>query len=117
MIKPDNGLVVSPCDGIITTIYPTKHAIGIKLDNDCELLLHFGIDTVNLNGNGFDLQVNLNQKVSKGDLIWNADLDYIKENATNENILFVITKLEDGSKIEKKYGKLKKGDTILKIHN
>lgn len=117
MIKPDNGLVVSPCDGIITTIYPTKHAISLKTDNDCELLLHFGIDTVNLNGNGFDLQVNLNQRVNKGDLLWNADLDYIKEKATDENILFVITKLESDYKIDKKYGKLKKGDTILKIHN
>ena len=65
MIKPYNGLIVSPCDGIVTMIYPTKHAIGLKLDNGIELLLHFGTNTVNLNGVGFELLVKLHQRVQK----------------------------------------------------
>ena len=55
MIKPFHGLIVAPCDGEITMIYPTKHAIGMKLDNGYELLIHFGTDTVNLNGTGFEI--------------------------------------------------------------
>ena len=79
MIKPYNGLVVSPAEGTVTMIYPTKHAIGLKLDNGVELLLHFGTNTVNLNGVGFELLIQLNQRVQKGDLLWNVDLEYIKE--------------------------------------
>ena len=117
MIKPYNGLIVSPDDGIITMIYPTKHAIGLKLDNGIELLLHFGTNTVNLNGVGFELLVKLHQRVQKGDLLWNADLEYIKENATDESLLMVITKIDEGASIEKVYGDKKRGQTILKIQS
>lgn len=115
MIKPFHGLIVSPCDGVITMVYPTKHAIGLRLDNGCELLLHFGTDTVKLNGVGFEVLVKLNQRVKKGDLLWNADIEYIKSNSTSENILLVITKMEGNYNIEKKYGEIKRGVTILKI--
>lgn len=117
MIRPDNGLVVSPCDGVVSMIYPTKHALGLKLDNGIELLLHFGTNTVSLNGAGFELMVKLNQRVKKGDLLWNADLEYIKEKAVDEKILMIITKMESKSAIEKIYGNMKRGITILKIHN
>ncbi|WP_455682754.1 glucose PTS transporter subunit IIA [Thomasclavelia sp.] len=115
IIKPYHGLIVSPCDGVVTMIYPTKHAVGIKLDNGCELLLHFGIDTVNLNGKGFEILVKLNQRINKGDLILNADLEYVRENATSDQIVLVITKIKDELKIEKNYGEMKRGVTILKI--
>ena len=115
IIKPHNGLIVSPCDGVITMIYPTKHAVGIKLDNGCELLLHFGIDTVNLNGNGFEVLVKINQRINKGDLILNADLEYIREKATSDQVILVITKIVDNLKIEKNYGEMKRGTVILKI--
>ena len=117
MIKPFHGLIVAPCDGEITMIYPTKHAIGMKLDNGYELLIHFGTDTVNLNGTGFEILVKLNQRVQKGDLIWNADLEYIKENALDESILLIFTNLSNDLKIEKEYGKIKSGSTIMKICN
>lgn len=117
MLKPSNGLIVSPSDGMITMIYPTKHAIGIQLDNGLEILLHFGIDTVNLNGDGFEVLVNTGQRVKKGDLLWNVDLEYIIEQATNENILLVITKLPSHAIIEKKYGYVKVGDTIITVKN
>ena len=115
IIKPHNGLIVSPCDGVVTMIYPTKHAVGIKLDNGCELLLHFGIDTVNLNGNGFEVLVKINQRINKGDLILNADLEYIREKATSDQVILVITKIVDNLKIEKNYGEMKRGTVILKI--
>lgn len=115
MIKPVHGLIVAPCDGEITMIYPTKHAVGMKLDNGCEILLHFGTDTVNLNGAGFEVLVKLHQQVKKGDLIWNADLEYIKENSTNENILLIFTGIPENLKIEKEYGNIKSGTTIIRV--
>lgn len=116
MIKPSHGVVVAPYDGIITMIYPAKHALGMQLDNGVELLLHFGINTVNLNGEGFELLVKVNQRVAQGDLLWNADLAYIKEKAESENLLLVITKNDDGCQIEKEYGKKEKGAVIVKLY-
>lgn len=113
MIRPLHGLVVAPCDGTISMIYPTKHALGIELENGMEILIHFGINTVKLNGQGFELLVKINQKVKKGDLLWNADLNYIKENAIDDCLLMVITKGQ--GTLEKIYGNKKSGETILKI--
>lgn len=115
MIVPLHGLIVAPCDGEITMIYPTKHAIGMKLNNGCEILLHFGTNTVNLNGNGFEILVKLHQKVKKGDLLWNADLEYIIENATDEKIMLIFTHIPEGLKIEKEYGMIKSEATIIKV--
>lgn len=116
MIKPENGLIVAPCDAVVKMIYPTKHAIGLLLDNGCEVLIHFGTDTVHLNGVGFDLFVNVQQRVKKGDLLWNADLPYIREHSISENILIVFTKLAEHTIIEKEYGIIKRGDMILNVH-
>ena len=88
----------------------------MQLDNGVELLLHFGINTVNLNGEGFELLVKVNQRVAQGDLLWNADLAYIKEKAESENLLLVITKNDDGCQIEKEYGKKEKGAVIVKLY-
>lgn len=115
MINPYHGLIVAPCQAIVSMIYPTKHAIGLQLDNGCEILLHFGIDTVNLAGQGFEVLVKENQRVQKGDPLWNADLNYIKKNATSEDILLVFTNLPKQFRIEKYYGRIKRGDSIIKI--
>lgn len=66
-IKPNEEIVVSPCDGIVSMIYPTLHAIGIKTSNNLEILIHIGIDTVNLKGNGFKKYVNTGDHVKVGD--------------------------------------------------
>lgn len=115
MIKPYNGFIVAPCDARVVMIYPTSHAIGLELDNGSELLLHFGCDTVNLKGEGFTVFVKVNQRIKRGDLLWNVDLPYIIEHSTSENILVVFTKIADNYKIEKKYGNLKRGEIILNV--
>lgn len=115
MIKPDSGLLTAPCDATVTMIYPTKHAIGLKLDNGCELLIHFGVDTVRLNGQGFELLVKPEQRIKKGDILWNADLHYIKTNAISENILLVITSSCGNYKLNKKYGKMVRKSIMLEI--
>ena len=115
MIKPDNGLVVSPCDGVVTMIYPTKHAIGMQDDNGYEILLHFGIDTVNLNGDGFEILVAIGQRIKRGDLLWNADLEYIRDKATNESMLMVVTNLPKQVHMIKRYGKMDRGQTVIEV--
>lgn len=115
MIRPRNGFIVSPIEGEITMIYPTKHAIGIKNENGIELLIHVGINTVQLNGQGFDLFVNMNQKVRKGDLLWNLNLDYIKNNATDDCILIVFTQLVENAVLEKQYGYKNSEDIIINV--
>ncbi len=115
MIRPYDGVVVAPCDGVISMVYPTKHAIGITIDNNTQILIHFGTDSAKLNGKGFELLVKPNQKVNAGDVLWNADLTYIKENALDENIIVVFTKIKDGAELEKKYGKMQCHDMMLRV--
>lgn len=115
MIRPYDGVVVAPCDGVISMIYPTKHAIGITIDDNTQILIHFGTDSAKLNGEGFELLVRPNQEVKAGDVLWNADLKYIKDNALDENIIVVFTKIKDGAELEKKYGKMQCHDMMLRV--
>ena len=73
-IVPKSGEVVSPVDGIIETFFPTKHAIGIKADNGTEILIHFGVDTVNLNGEGFTAHAKQGDRVTAGQKLLSVDL-------------------------------------------
>ena len=72
-----NGEIYAPMDGKLVSVFPTGHAFGIK-NSDIEVLLHIGIDTVALEGKGFDVKVKQDQKVKKGDLLAIVDLEYIK---------------------------------------
>ncbi|KIX89792.1 PTS glucose transporter subunit IIA [Staphylococcus microti] len=80
-VKPTEGKVVSPIDGVVDNVFPTKHAIGLKADNGLEVLVHIGLDTVQLNGEGFETLVESGDRVSVGDDLVTFDLDYINENA------------------------------------
>ncbi|TXK83847.1 PTS glucose transporter subunit IIA, partial [Parageobacillus sp. SY1] len=71
------GTVVSPVDGKIVNVFPTKHAIGIESVGGHEILIHFGIDTVKLNGQGFEAHVNQGDEVKKGQPILSVDLEYV----------------------------------------
>ena len=115
MIKPGNGHIVAPCDGEITMIYPAKHALGIKMENGIEILLHFGTNTVNLNGTGYEVMVELHQKIKKGDLLWEADLPYIEKHASDANIMLIVTQGPENATLKKSYGDISAGETILKI--
>lgn len=70
--------VVSPVDGIVAMTYPSKHAFGLRADSGEEILIHIGMDTVELDGKGFESFVEANQRVKKGDLLCKVDLDYVK---------------------------------------
>ena len=78
-IEPMNGEVVAPCDGEIVTVFPTGHAYGLREKNGREILIHLGIDTVELKGKGFKPFVTEGQKVKAGDRLAEMDLKLVKE--------------------------------------
>ncbi|AKC62067.1 PTS system glucose-specific transporter subunit IIABC [Clostridium sporogenes] len=99
-IEPKNGTVVSPVDGVITTVFPTKHAIGITAENGLELLIHFGIDTVNLKGEGLESLVEQDAKIKAGDPILKVDIDKIKDKVPSIITPIIFTNLTDNQKLE-----------------
>jgi len=91
VIMPEEGRIVSPVDGKVKMTFPTMHAIGLEDQNGIEYLLHIGIDTVNLNGKGFKTYVAQGDTVTKGTLLTEFDLDYIRKNAKSDEIICVLT--------------------------
>ncbi|HAR4598390.1 TPA: PTS transporter subunit EIIC [Staphylococcus aureus] len=90
-IKPSQGEVRAPFNGKVQMIFPTKHAIGLVSDSGLELLIHIGLDTVKLNGEGFTLHVEEGQEVKQGDLLINFDLDYIRNHAKSDITPIIVT--------------------------
>ena len=91
LIQPSNGKVYAPFDGTIVTLFPTKHAIGIVSDDGIEMLIHFGIDTVNLNGQHFTAFIEQGMKVKQGDLLLEADIEKIKAAGYETQVPVIIT--------------------------
>lgn len=113
-IIPSEGIVASPVDGEILSIFPTKHALAIKSDSGHELLIHVGIDTVKLNGKGFETKVKEGEKITKGQILMEFDLDFIKSNATSIITPIVFTNLQAGEEIKVvKRGKVKLGEVHI----
>ncbi|ENH97626.1 PTS system glucose-specific transporter subunit IICBA [Gracilibacillus halophilus YIM-C55.5] len=99
-INPVDGNIVSPVNGKIVNIFPTKHAIGILADNGAELLIHIGLDTVNLKGEGFTAKVEEGDEVKQGQLLMEVDLSYIEENAPSKITPVIFTNLGEGQSIQ-----------------
>ncbi|HFQ0390509.1 PTS sugar transporter subunit IIA, partial [Enterococcus faecium] len=79
-IDAKNETIVSPIDGFVSSIFPTKHALGIKTKSGIEILVHVGIDTVELNGEGFDIKVQEGQKVKAGDILMTINFVVFEKN-------------------------------------
>lgn len=92
---PEKGEIIAPFDGTVKTIFPTKHAIGLESDTGIELLIHIGIDTVKLNGEGFESLVNADEPVTQGQPLMKVNLAYLKENAPSIVTPLVITNLDN----------------------
>lgn len=99
LVVPENGEVIAPEDGQVVFVFPTRHAIGMKTGDGIEYLIHVGIDTVKLQGKGFDVFVKDGDFVKKGDKLMQFDLQYIREHAPSEHCLVVFTGLADGQEI------------------
>ncbi|WP_172368930.1 PTS sugar transporter subunit IIA [Sporosarcina jiandibaonis] len=96
-IMPTDGIVVAPFDGEIVQLFPTKHAIGLRGKSGLEVLVHIGLETVALNGEGFEAFVKQGDKVSAGDKLVKFDMDFVKENA---NSLVTPITLTNGDVVE-----------------
>lgn len=94
-VEPENGVIVSPVAGEVLTVFPTKHAIGIKTNNGLEVLVHMGIDTVELNGAPFDVKVTEGQKINHGDMLANADLAAIKTAGKKTTMIVIVTNMQN----------------------
>ncbi|ATZ18909.1 PTS system, glucose-specific IIA component [Williamsoniiplasma somnilux] len=109
---PANGEFVSPIDGELVSVFPTKHAYGIKHKSDVELLIHIGLDTVTLEGEGFNCVVSQGQKVKVGDKLVDVDLKLIAKKVPSIKTPLVFTNTA-GKTIEiVKKGAVKKGDLV-----
>ena len=99
-IVPSDGKIVSPCDGSITMLFNTLHAVGITSPDGVEVLLHVGIDTVNLKGEGFTAHVKQGDSVKRGDLLLTADLDVIKAAGYDPTVMMVVTNTGNYASVE-----------------
>ena len=89
-INPSEGVIYAPADGTISLIFPTKHAMGITLNSGIELLIHAGIDTVKMEGKGFETFVETGVKVKKGDKLLSFDMDLVKEKGYQTQTMFLV---------------------------
>lgn len=95
-IIPENGKIYSPVDGVVSSIADTHHAYGFTSDDGLEVLVHFGLDTVSLGGEGFTPRVKEGDRVKKGDLVAEVDTELIKERGLNTVTPVLICNLEEG---------------------
>ncbi len=114
IIEPTEGTVYAPEDGTVTMLFDTKHAVGFETDSGIELLIHVGIDTVNLNGEGFQVIVKAGEHLKKGDVIMNFDLEKIRATAKSMATPVICTNLTEGQKVKVlKYGEIKVGEQLM----
>ena len=110
----DTGQVVSPAEGIITYVADTCHGIGLTTEDGVQILIHIGIDTVELGGKGFTCFVKANEKVDKGTPLCRVDFTYLRKKGYKTDIIMV---LPDGDKsvhnLEFHYGPSKAGETCI----
>lgn len=112
-IIPEDNLICSPMDGEVILVFRTNHAIGIKSHEGIELLIHIGIDTVELDGKGFKSLVKVGDQVKVGTPLSKIDLDFIKANGKSIQTPVVITKGCIVTKV--KEGQRQLSDTIMKV--
>ncbi|MBQ9989436.1 MAG: PTS transporter subunit EIIC [Lachnospiraceae bacterium] len=115
-VEPSAREILAPEDGEIGFIFDTKHAVGFLSDSGISLLIHVGIDTVKLNGEGFEVLVENGQKVKKGTPLLRLNLEYLKKNAPSLVSPVVCTELEENQKIRLlKEGEIKAGEPLFAV--
>ena len=115
-VLPTDPEITAPVAGTIAFVFDTKHAIGLVTEQGIGVMIHIGIDTVKLNGKGFDVLVETGQIVSAGQLIMRLDLPYLKKHAPSLVSPVIITELPDGYKLHPvKTGKVKNGEELLVV--
>lgn len=115
-INPTLGTIISPINGEVKSIFPTKHAIGLQSVEGYEIIIHFGLDTVKLKGEGFQVIVREGQKVNVGDTLLKVEIEGIKNKVPSIITPIVISNLkENESVVIEKYGQVSLGEKNIAI--
>ncbi len=114
-IIPKDGCVCSPVDGKILQIFPTKHAIGLLTNEGLEVLIHFGIDTVELKGEGFTSYITAGDEVKVGDKLIDVDLSILEKNGKSPITPVIFTANDQYKSFEVNYGNVECGDSCVKV--
>lgn len=113
-VIPENGEICAPCDGVISVMYPTGHAVGIKSDIGAEILIHVGMDTVTLNGSCFDVKVKAGDHVKAGQLLVRANIEGIKKEGLDITTPVIVANTADYMQIKTAAEKsVKRGEVLL----
>lgn len=113
-VIPENGEICAPCDGVISVMYPTGHAVGIKSDIGAEILIHVGMDMVTLNGSCFDVKVKAGDHVEAGQLLVRADIEGIKKEGLDITTPVIVANTADYMQIKMAAEKsVKRGEVLL----
>lgn len=116
MVMPSEGIVTAPDDAEICFVFPSKHAVGLRTKDGIELLIHVGIDTVKLDGEGFEAFVKDGDKVKKGDKLLSFNIDSIKDKVPSMASPYLVTSLDDKMQVRMlKTGNIKAGEDIIAI--
>lgn len=110
-VEPEDDVLVSPIEGTVTAIFPTKHAISLKAKNGLEVLLHIGIDTVELNGLGFDIKVEEGEKINSETILAVVDFAQLRAQGKETDVMVIFTNL-DQKKVAFKEGQAVSGQEI-----
>ena len=115
-VIPSDGRVCAPADGTVTTVFPTGHAAAVTSDSGAEILIHVGLDTVKLNGKHFTIHAKEGQKVSRGDLLLEADIEQIRAEGYDIITPVVICNTDEFSGFRMADpGEVSQGDVVLTL--
>lgn len=109
-MKTTDGIIVSPVAGKIGSVFPTKHAITINSVDGREILIHLGVDTVKLKGEGFEVFVKENEDIKVGDKLAKMDVDFIEANAKSSMPIVIFTNLQEEEAVKTTTGSAKAGE-------
>ena len=115
-LEPAEETVCAPFNGTVTQVIDTKHAVGVTSKDGLELLIHVGMDTVAMNGEGFTNAVREGQTVKKGDLLLTMDLEKVRAAGHPATVILAVTNSDDFAAVEAEAsGKVRVGDSLLRI--
>lgn len=114
-VIPTDTKFYAPAAGTVTTVFPTGHAVAVTTDEGVEVLIHIGLDTVKLDGKHFTIHAEDGQKVEKGDLLLEADLEQIKAEGYDIITPVIICNSDEFAEIQAQAGDVAHGDTILTL--
>lgn len=116
VVTPEDPMLRAPEEGEVSFVFETKHAVGFQTDSGLSLLIHLGIDTVKLEGKGFQCFVENGQRVRKGDALIRMDLDYLRANAPSMASPVLCLELEEGQKVRLlREGRVEFGEPLLEV--